>query len=254
MLAADKTKLERRVAELQTELAGRDEKLRLARLMGSSQDAIAEEELQLVLAELRTVEEEKAHDDTIHHAHLGSVEAFAAIDADAATRLARAHADRSHYESLWHEEQLGRRADVHSLHNDLLSLRNRLESDFRKGLEGFRERYAAEAEERIGAEARDAIGRRYELELYATKEHSWAGTWQQRYETLKKKSDDERRCATPARCPTALACHPACFSPAAAEQLDVNTLSAEQRDVTPLAGRGRRRRAPRRCRLGPSST
>ena len=82
------------IVQLRADVATRDERLRMAREVGSAHEAIAEEELRVAEEELAMLEERAAHDRAVSEAQLGSAATFTAVESDAAALLARAHAER----------------------------------------------------------------------------------------------------------------------------------------------------------------
>ena len=192
-LIHEKEQLTLQVARLAEDVEARDERLRLARNAGDAQASIVEEELRAAEAELAALEERRAHEDAVARAHMESLQHQASLDEGASAMLTEAHADRFYAEQRLHDEQLGRREDMAHMHDELHKLKHHLDGEMRRGLEAFREQYKEMAEEQLNAEAKDALKRRFEYEMAASKEHNWAATWQDRYHALKEAADADRR-------------------------------------------------------------
>ena len=192
-LEAEKAKLDKKYHQAKRDAHARDEYASLQVKRVIAHEFIAAEELNIEERKLEDVLELRAHENAMAAKRLHSSQQRAAFNAGTAEMVETYNAERFHTWQLLNEEKLHREEDWGMMQHELGNLRDRLDVKMREGLEAFREQYKAEAERAVGDEARQAIERRYEFELRAQKEHSWAAKWQERYDRLKLQTEDERR-------------------------------------------------------------
>ena len=191
-LVGDKGQLETEIRNLQSRVSESDEELRLANQHASLTNDLYAEELAVAEAEKLSAEEARLHASRVYGMQLESAIGQTAIYSGMGAMLTTAHAERFRLEQDLLDEQLGRREDVSRMHDEMLKLRKHLETEMRAGLEAFREQYQEEAQAQLGAEAKEAIVRRYEYQSRASQEHAWAETWQKRYERTRQRADEQR--------------------------------------------------------------
>lgn len=195
-LLNERHNLETTVHGLKKDVQSRDRRLRLEESTAAVQENLFDEELRMADAEREALEAHYAHESRMAHARLSVAQGEASFNDGAVPMLREAQAERYLAMQQLNEEQLGRRHDVAKMHEELVTLRNRLEHEMRAGLEAFRETYREEVYTQLSEEAREAMHEKFKFEQYASKEHAWAEQWQLRYEELRRRFDDGQRALT----------------------------------------------------------